>query len=110
MQEHIYKWLSIFIKKYEVSKKIFTQYDSKMKKIGNDYKKIENYLLLSANLAIFYKHSGNLKFLNTLLKLNDTLCSISKKITQKNLPLFYLSLKIELEEVKNLFNKRGFRL
>ena len=110
IQKEVYKWLSIYIKKYEISKKIFSKYDHNMKRIGKNYKDLDNYVLLSINIALFCKNLHNLKFTNTLLKINDMLCSMREEITQKLIPLFYLSIKIELEEIEKLFNKKGLEI
>jgi len=110
IQKEIYNLLIIYLKKYEITKKIFSKYDLNMKKIGENYKDLDNYVLLSINLAIFYKNSQNLKFMNTLLKINDMLCAMREEITQKLIPLFYLSIKIELEEIGKLFNKKGMEI
>ena len=95
----VYKLLSRLIKRYEVSRKICS--------INNG---LYIYVLFAANLAIFYKNSNNLKFLNTLLKLNDMLCSVHKNISQKYIPLLYFSINSEFEEVNKLFIKKGVEL
>ena len=100
IKEYIYKWLSILVKKYEVARKI----DS------NNYKHLEGYILFGTNLAIFYKHSHNLKFLNALLKLNDVLCTINTKVAKNLTPLLYFAINTELEEIKILFNKKGLKI
>lgn len=103
----IYNWLSMFIKKYEVSKKIYVEYNPRWEKKSADYKIIENYVLLALNLAIFYNNSKNLKFLNTLLKLNDILCGIKEDIPENYRPLFCLALYLELDAIKHLASKKG---
>ena len=110
VSNEVYKRLSIFIRKYEASKKIFSQYRNNMEKIGENYKEIDNYALLSLNLALFYRNSSNLKFINTVLKINDMLCGMINCIKPETLPLFYLSLKIELDEIRNLFKEKGLKL
>ncbi|MEK6875975.1 MAG: hypothetical protein AABX63_01070 [Nanoarchaeota archaeon] len=110
ISNEVYKRLSIFIRKYEVSKKIFSQYSNNLEKIGENYREIDNYVLLSLNLALFYRSSKNLKFINIVLKINDMLCGMKDNIKADVLPLFYLSLKIELDEIKNLFKEKGLKL
>ena len=110
VSNEVYKWLSAFIRKYEVSRKIFSKYAKDAKKSGDDYKDIDNYVLLALNIALFYKNSKNLKFINAVLKINDMLCGMKDYIKPEILPLFYLSLKIELDEIKNLFRKKGLEL
>ena len=110
LKEEVYNWLRIFIKKFEVSKRVFSKYGPKMDNVGGNYKAIENYILLAVNIAIFYNRFGNLKFLNALLKLNDMLCSMQSKVIKKYIPLFYFSINTEVYEIKKLFNKRCLRL
>ena len=47
--------LEIFLKKFEVRKKIFTEYDKQIKEITKDYFDLKNYILLSANFIISYQ-------------------------------------------------------
>ena len=96
----IYTLLSRLIKKYEISRSIYS----------NKYRDLESYVLFAANLVIYYKHSGNIKFLNALLKLNDSLCSVHEKITKDYIVLLYFSINAEIEEVKKLFNKKSLRI
>ena len=64
-----------FIKKFETKKLIFSKYDDNLQPISNEYSEIRNYLLLATICVFKFKNSKNLKYLNTLLKLNDTICS-----------------------------------
>lgn len=69
------KFLNIFIKKFEVKKKIFDSYDEHFTENISDYKKMINYILLSNICSTEYENNKNLKFLNVILKLNDLICS-----------------------------------
>ena len=64
-----------FIKKFETKKLIFSKYDDNLQPISNECSEIRNYLLLATICVFKFKNSKNLKYLNTLLKLNDTICS-----------------------------------
>jgi len=70
-------WLNRFLKRYEVSKKLYSIYLPTMKAASDDYGSQLNFALLSLALLYEYEWSGNLKMLNTALKLNDLLCSKS---------------------------------
>ena len=74
------KVLNQLIKKYEIKKLVCLQYDSDLKEISSDYTKLSNYILLSLCCLLKYEKTSNLKFLNTSLKLNDTISSQSVKI------------------------------
>ena len=64
-----------FIKKFETKKLIFSKYDDNLQPISNECSEIRNYLLLATICVFKFKNSKNLKYLNTLLKINDTICS-----------------------------------
>ena len=101
-----YKQIDIFIKKFEVKKKIFDEYDENYIAISENFSNLINYILLSGICLIIYKKERNLKYLNTALKLNDIL---TNKILNKNNKLFlYLQelIKIELYFIENLIKEK----
>ena len=71
----IYMWLSRFLKKFEVYKRLREAYTSDMRSDSKSYSNLANYASLSVGLLYYYGHTGNLKMLNGALKLNDLLCS-----------------------------------
>ena len=65
-----------------------------------------NYILLAAICAKKFQDNSNPKFLNTLLKLNDTICSQIDSINDvNNLSLIYYIINLELEYVRDLIRK-----
>ena len=89
----ITKILNEFIKKFEIKKRL--------------YSNLRNYILLSTLCMLAYKKNNNLKYLNTSLKLNDTVCSqINKLKTNLEKSLFYHILKIELHNIDSLCNTK----
>ena len=99
--------LSLFTKKYEIFKRVFSQYDSSMKKVGSDYEDVSVYILLSLNLGLFQKKTDNLKFLNASLKLNDLICSIIDDVKDiVDILSAYVSLKLEVGLVQQLMRKK----
>ena len=101
----ITKILNEFIKKFEVKKRLYSSYDRNFKESSSLYSNLRNYLLLSTLCMLAYKKNKNLKYLNTSLKLNDTVCSqINKLKTNLEKSLFYHILKIELQNVDSLCN------
>ncbi len=103
----ITKILNEFIKKFEVKKRLYSSYDRNFKESSSLYSNLRNYILLSTLCMLAYKKNKNLKYLNTSLKLNDTICSQINKL-QINLEksLFYHILKIELQNVDSLCNSK----
>jgi len=70
-------WTDYFVQRFEVTKKIFESYHSKELRAGkgnNDTARL--YGLLSLLLTLNFSITRNLKYLSTLLKLNDLLCSL----------------------------------
>ena len=70
--------------KFEISKKIFNSYDISLKENTKSYKTFRNYILLSVICIKKYEKTNNLKFLNTLLKVNDIVCSVFVQINDEN--------------------------
>jgi len=107
----ITKILNEFIKKFEIKKRLYSSYDGNFKESSSLYSNLRNYLILSTLCMLAYKKNKNLKYLNTSLKLNDTICSQINKL-QINLEksLFYHILKIELQNVDSLCNSKKVEL
>jgi len=90
--------INYIIKKFEVKKRIFSSYNKLFVENSSNYEEMINYILLSNICIIKYEKTENLKFLNTILKLNDLICSEIKNIKEnKELNLALYSLKKELD-------------
>lgn len=100
--------LSLFQKKYEVFKRLFTQYDKKQRKIGEDYADLSPYALMALGLGILYIRTGDLNFLSTQLKVNDLICSVADRaaVSVDALPTLF-SLYFEIASVEELMQRRG---
>lgn len=85
LDEDIVKVIFVYLKKYEVTKKIYNEYDLNFKPKSNYYRGKLNYLLLSNLLCDYYQllnvEHEKLIVLNTILKLNDLIASIIKDCT-----------------------------
>lgn len=100
------KFIMALLKKFEIKKRIFSEYDHELKENSTDFKILANYILLAAICTKKFQDSSNLKFLNTLLKLNDTICSQIDSINDvNNLSLIYYIINLELEFVRDLIRK-----
>jgi hypothetical protein len=98
------------LKKFEIKKRICNEVDDKFDEKDTEYNNLKNYLLLSKLSLIRYNETKNLKFLNTVLKINDTLCSQIEKLknnSEKN--LFKEIVKEELNIINNICNKNGVK-
>ena len=96
-----------FIKKFETKKLIFSKYDNNFQPISNEYSELRNYLLLATICAFQFKNSTNLKYLNTLLKLNDIICSQIISIDNSiDASLFNIVISHELNFITTLIQKK----
>ena len=100
------KFIMALLKKFEIKKRIFSEYDHELKENSTDFKILTNYILLAAICAKKFQDNSNPKFLNALLKLNDTICSQIDSINDvNNLSLIYYIINLELEYVRDLIRK-----
>lgn len=84
--------LDRYVKAFEVRKRIYTEYDENWKPVQNSrYDYIENYILLAKCVALAYEKSECTKYLNVLLKLDDTLISLTDTLTNHQ--------KIEVKDI-----------
>jgi hypothetical protein len=100
-----YNHIDIFVKKFELTKKLFKKYDKKFISKSENYSDLINYILLSFICLLSYKQEKNLKYLNTALKLNDTLTNQISKNHKYLIPLAYL-VKIELNFIDELIKEK----
>ncbi len=91
-------WMDRLVQRFEVSKKICERYKPGFKKGDGTSECFILYALFAMNLSIYYYKTKNLKYLNTLLKLNDTLISVIDKLTDDYPSIFmaYLSVSCEV--------------
>jgi len=102
-EKRIYMLLNIFLKKYEVFKKIFTLYNQQFRKVNDDYKNLNIYINFVFCFLYYFQITGNLKFLNSSLKINDMLCNSYNDIkTPEQLLLFVINIKMETDCIGNL--------
>ena len=102
------KIVNRFIKKFEIKKRIFSYYNQEIKEASDNYKILDNYILLASICVLKYKKIRNLKYLNVLLKLNDTICSQISVISE-NVSGFlcFFALKSELDYISDLLKNNG---
>ena len=95
--------LSKLLKSFEIKKKIFTEYNFNQNTFSTDYKNLRNYILFSLLCSKEFKDSQNLKFLNTVLKLNDIISSKINHISNNyDLLLAFNAIDLELIGINTL--------
>lgn len=93
-----------YVKRFEVRKHLFGAYDGATKKpiLETGYQEIDRYLFLAAIAERAYRVFGSLKYLNCLLKLNDTLLSLMPKLNQTQHMLVCGLLASEVDHVQEI--------
>ena len=104
------KNLNQLLKRFEIKKQIFSEYDFEFKKSFGQYNNLLNYLLMSIICLHVYEYSKNLKFFNSSLKLNDILCSQNISLyTDIEKKLLHYVISKELNLVNELCSIRGIK-
>jgi hypothetical protein len=95
---------------FEIRKRIYGEYDENNKPVTDDYKGTEPYLAFAATLSYCIVESDNLKYLNTLLKLTDTILSFEEDLSGVEAMLFIHVLNEEQQAINNLMSRKGLIL
>ncbi len=75
-----YNTLSTYLKKYEVTKKIYASYTDELKPADSSYDNLMPYIWLSICCGLYCFNDPNLKMINCMLKLNDCISSCRDEI------------------------------
>ncbi len=91
------------LKSFEVRKRIYGQYNEKYKPMDDqDYENYQLYLDFAILMVNMYEKTNNLKYLNALLKVNDTLLSIYDMLIEAQRASLGTILLKEMSYVKEL--------
>ena len=104
------KLIDTFLKKFEVTKKLYAFYKPGFGKGYGENQNLNLYFLFSILMVRAYCFSKNLKYLNALLKINDLIISVSRKGDNLNFLAscnYQIILIIELFFVSELAIKQG---
>lgn len=98
-----------FVKSFEVRKKLYETYDWETWKPIPDaaYDNLELYLLLGEKLLEIYKENRILKYLNCILKLDDTMLSLQHQLSQSQRERLKSLLEGEMLETSRLQKRCG---
>jgi hypothetical protein len=75
-QNIVKEWIDLLVQRFEVSKKIYETYQPGFRKGEGSSTSVELYWLFDLLLCLFYVNTSHLKYLSTLLKISDLLCSL----------------------------------
>jgi len=97
-------WIDRLVQRFEVTKKLYESYPKNFRKGKGRSDVIRLYWLFALSLALFYCVTKNIKYLSTLLKVTDLLCSLDIELLSQNILPQGLSLVllVELLSVKLL--------
>ncbi len=106
---NIKQWLDRLVQRFEVTKKLYEFYGPGFSKGGGTNTSIRLYWLFALALCLFYARSSGIKYLSTLLKVTDLLCSVPEHMLQGNVPENGLSavLAAEIVSVQLLSESKG---
>ena len=100
------EWIERLLQRFEVSKRIYSDYDENFKPKSKLYEQLINYILFALILLSEQQNSDNYRYLNTALKLNDLVISTHEKTLEKELKaLINISILFELYSVQCLIEK-----
>lgn len=102
-------WLDRLVQRFEVTKKLYARYESGFRKGEGDAGRVALYLTLALVLCLRYHADGQLKYLNTVLKLTDLLCSLPvTSYAPENLAVrLGLLVETEVAAVRALASRKG---
>lgn len=105
-------FLDKIVQRFEVSKKIYEFYGKDFKSRSGDNSKIIIYWYLSALLNLYYLKTKNIKYLNTILKLDDLLASLPVNDIYKHVSAdgMILLFSFELTHIIKLALNKGLSL
>lgn len=109
---NIKEWLDRLVQRFEVTKKLYETYLPGFRKGEGSNKMIRLYWLFALALCLYYARSLEIKYLSTLLKVSDLLCSLPVEMLQRELPETGLRtvLATEIISVQLLAEKKGLLL
>ena len=107
--ENLKSWIDFLVQRFEVTKKLYQKYHLTNLRTGKDSNNISKlYCLFSLLLTLNFSKTKNLKYLSTILKLNDLICSL-KENKLKEIPNEFLALLVNSEMIfVNMVSKKRY--
>ncbi len=98
-----------FVKAFELRKRLYNTYQvASLRPVEESgYDCLDNYILLSFCIYHSYLQTQSLKYLNTMLKVDDTLLSLSAKLTQEEKDRLAWLLQREINLVRQEERRAG---
>lgn len=103
--------MNAYTKSFEVRKRIYSGYDSRWKPVeGAGFENYLNYLLFADCLLHMYENTGCLKYFSCLLKVDDTMLSVSGHLSENLTGYLRTIIVRELEIFEQLLRRNGIDL
>lgn len=90
-------WLDRLVQRFEVTKKIYEEYLPGFRKGCGHNNIIKLYWLFTLVLSIYYVETNQIKYLSTIIKVNDLITSLPIKDLIRDIPEFGLDLVLSSE-------------
>lgn len=105
-------WIDRLVQRFEVTKKLFEAYSPGFRKGEGSNAEVRLYWLFALSLSLFYARSSEIKYLSTLLKVSDLLCSLPVHMFEGEVPEHGLKtvLSAEIVSVLLLTEEKGIQL
>lgn len=102
-------WLDRLVQRFEVTKKLYEYYLPGFRKGEGANTSVRLYWLFALALCLFHARSNEIKYLSSLLKVCDLLCSLPENVLQGHIPEQGLSavLAAEIVSIQLLAEKKG---
>lgn len=108
LDDEILGVLEFLVKVFELRKRLYSEYPKGYKPDeASGYRRYDRYISLGILLSQAYRRTSNLKYLNTLLKLDDTLLSLTSVLDERQKRCVAALLKSELVYVEDLAEQQG---
>ena len=91
------EWLDRLVQRFEVTKKLHIRYPEDFRKGEGAIDNVRLYWLFALSLSLHHADTQSVKYLSTLLKVSDLLCSLEDDALVDKIPLHGLSMIIQVE-------------
>jgi len=97
-------WIDRLVQRFEVTKKLYERYPVNFRKGEGKNDIVKLYWLFALSLTLFYCATKSIKYLSTLLKVTDLLCSLDEELLRQETPPQGLPfiLLVELLSIRKL--------
>jgi hypothetical protein len=105
-------WLDRLVQRFEVTKKLFDLYPPGFRKGQGSNTSVRLYWLFALALCLFHSGSSQIKYLSTLLKVCDLLCSLPGNMLESEIPRLGMSviLAAEINSVRRLAEMKELKI